>query len=202
MKTGGPLGGEVASLASSGAYLFAGIPGGGVYRSSDNGASWSEASVGLTNLNVHTLAASGTTLFAGTLTTMIDPSDNDTYRSTDNGASWMKLNTSFTLLSLAVKGTDLFAGTAGQGIYRSTDNGASWVQINTGLLKDNRIYAPAIAVIGTDIIAEVFFNGIVSGFYGDRLYRSTDNGNSFLRSNRQVCSRACSHRHRYLCRNQ
>ena len=56
----------VLTLAVSGTSLFAGTSGGGVFRSTDNGASWTAASTGLTSTTVRALAVSGTSLFAGT----------------------------------------------------------------------------------------------------------------------------------------
>lgn len=70
----------------------------------------------------------GTNLFAGTNGSLY-PQYNGVYLSTDNGSSWTAVNSGLTntsILSLAVMGTNLFAGTAGSGVYRSTNNGASW----------------------------------------------------------------------------
>ena len=57
----------VSALAiSSGTNVFAGTNGGGVFFSNNNGANWSAANTGLTNLSVLSFAVSGTTVFAGT----------------------------------------------------------------------------------------------------------------------------------------
>ena len=68
-QTNGPFGGIVLSLAiNSGGDLFAGADSyGGVYRSSDNGANWSQINTGLTYPYILSLAInSGGDLFAGT----------------------------------------------------------------------------------------------------------------------------------------
>jgi len=46
--------------------LFAATYGGGVFCSTDNGASWVALAGGLTSYEVHSLAVDGTSLFAGT----------------------------------------------------------------------------------------------------------------------------------------
>ena len=55
----------VYALPVSRTDLFAGT-GGGVFRSTDNGAGWGAASSGLTNTIVYALAVLGTNIFAGT----------------------------------------------------------------------------------------------------------------------------------------
>jgi hypothetical protein len=56
----------VSALAVSGTNLFAGLQGGGVYLSTNNGTSWTAVNDGLNNLFVNALLASGTNLIAGT----------------------------------------------------------------------------------------------------------------------------------------
>ena len=65
IQTNGPEGGGVGCFAVSDTNLFAGT-GGGVYRSTNNGTSWTPVNTGLWNLSVYALAVSGTKLFAGT----------------------------------------------------------------------------------------------------------------------------------------
>jgi len=56
----------VFALAFAGSNLFAGTGEAGVFRSTNNGTSWTTAIPGLTNTNVNALAASGINLLAGT----------------------------------------------------------------------------------------------------------------------------------------
>ena len=77
VQTSGPGGGSVNALIAKGTILFAGTAAGDVYRSTDNGASWTAVNTGLTNLSVHALGVSGTSLFAGT-------GGGGAFRSTDN----------------------------------------------------------------------------------------------------------------------
>lgn len=65
IKIKGPRG-DIRCFAVSGTNLFAGASKGGVFRSSNNGKSWTAASTGLPSTNVFALEVSGTNLFAGT----------------------------------------------------------------------------------------------------------------------------------------
>ena len=65
VQTNGPYGAEIRCLAVSGTNLFAGTNGEGVFRSTDNGNSWTVS--GLTNRSVYALAVLDNNLFAGTL---------------------------------------------------------------------------------------------------------------------------------------
>ena len=81
VQTSGPGGGTVYCFTVSGTNIFAGTDGGGVYRSTNNGSSWTSINYGLTNLTVFALASSGTNIFAGTLY-------GGVFCSTNNGANW------------------------------------------------------------------------------------------------------------------
>jgi len=105
----------ITSFAVIGSNTFVGLYTLGVYRSTDNGISWSVTKNGLTNLGVTTLAASGTRLFAGT--------DGGVYVSTDNGSNWASIGLTEPtggVDALAITGAYLFAGTGGVngGVWR------------------------------------------------------------------------------------
>ena len=161
IQTSGPPGGWVRSFAVSGANLFAGITNGGVFLSTNNGTSWTAASAGLPSTStVDALTASGTYLFAGT---------NGIFLSTDNGTSWTAANTGFTgasVATLAVSGTNLFAGANGGGVFLSTNNGANWTAKNVGL---TNTIVNAFCVSSTNLFA-----GTAGG-----VFLSTDDGTSW-----------------------
>ncbi|MBK7032468.1 MAG: hypothetical protein IPH49_04205 [Ignavibacteria bacterium] len=97
--------------------------------------------------DIRCMAVSDTNLFAGTY------GSAGVFLSTNNGASWTAVNTGLTnniVLSLAVSGSNLFAGTDGGGVFRSTNNGTSWTPVNTGLTKT---IVRSLAVSGTDLFA-------------------------------------------------
>jgi hypothetical protein len=107
-----PYGKEIQCLASSGTYLFAGTQA-GVFRSSDNGTSWTKAVAGLNDTNVNALAFSGSNIFAGTT--------GGVFLSTNSGTSWAAVDSGLTnsyVTALAVSGSNIFAGTYGSGVWR------------------------------------------------------------------------------------
>ena len=60
--------------------------------------------------------------------------------------------------SITVSGTNLFAGTSGDGVYLSTNSGTSWTQVNNGLLNNSVVYA--LAVSGTNLFAGTAYSGV------------------------------------------
>jgi hypothetical protein len=109
--------------------LYAGTDGGGVFKTTDGGASWN---AGLTNRMVLALALdpqTPTTLYAGTY--------GGVFKTTDGGASWSAAGLANRIvLALALDPqtpTTLYAGTDGGGVFKTTDGGASWSAMNGGL---------------------------------------------------------------------
>jgi len=91
-----PTSGPVKCLAiNSSGHIFAGTAGGinalrvlgdGVFRSTDNGDSWTQVNTGLTNESVGCLAINSSGhIFAGTY-------GGGIFRSTDNGGTWTAVN--------------------------------------------------------------------------------------------------------------
>lgn len=107
--------------------VYAGLDGGGVYKSTDGGVSWNAARSGIEGLNVYALAMdplSGSAVYAGT--------NNGLYRTFDGGASWHPANPGNAdfILALAASGSNIYAATAG-GVFRSGDGGASWSSVTS-----------------------------------------------------------------------
>ncbi len=156
---------SVNSIAISGSTIFVGTSG-GVYRSTDNGTTWNPAYAGLPDSAAGKIVVTGSYLFANTA--------NGVFRSSNNGISWTAVNAglipnSMGATTLAVCGTDLFAGTMNAGIFRSTDNGESWTQANAGLTGTPES-ASCFAVAGANLFAGTFTGGV---------YRSTNNGETW-----------------------
>lgn len=109
--------------------VFAGTMGAGVFKSTDNGASWTNSNIGISD-SIYSLLANGNALVAGTF-------GNGIYLSNNQGSIW---NQEFSqsnptiVRTLAATSTTVFAGisqlitpTASfNGLYRSTNNGQSW----------------------------------------------------------------------------
>jgi hypothetical protein len=93
--------------------------------------------------------------------------------STNNGQTWAQtsLGNYITVLSLAVNGSNVFAGTYyyGNGVYLSTNNGQNWVQTSL-----NNQYVPSLAASGTNVFAGTSGNGI---------YLSLNNGLTWVQKN-------------------
>jgi hypothetical protein len=170
VKTSFPQSGWVNSFAVSGNNLFAGASGagnlggpGGLYRSTDNGSSWSM----LSSFDVFALAVSGTNLFVGT--------NSGVSLSANNGESWLQVSLGLTnpyVRSFAVSDTNLFAGSLG-GVFLSTNNGSSWMAVNNGLPDT---FISALAVSGSNVFAGTKMpdcNGV---------FLSTNSGTSWIAS--------------------
>jgi hypothetical protein len=168
----------VMDLAVNGATIFATAGNGGdrLYRSTNNGVSWTVA--GNNNLPKNSglacLTVIDNTLFATPIyfnNTLQKQMYYGVVLSTNNGESWIRSNNDLTDIcvnSLAGHGDTLFAGTQENGIFRSTNKGLSWDEINPQL---NAIYALAISkgiIIANDI--------------GHGIYVSENNGESWKES--------------------
>jgi len=87
---------------------------GPVFRTTDDGTSWTEVSSGMSHPYVRCLATAGPALFAGT-------SMGYVYVTTDNGSHWSDVSTGLSSVqtsTLAATGTHLYAGSFSQGIWR------------------------------------------------------------------------------------
>ena len=126
------------AINSSG-HIFAGTYfGGGVFRSTDNGDSWTPVNNGLECGNIWSLAINSTRM---TFLPELQDAETGVYRSTDNGDSWTLANTGLTSTDIAGLGVNhnghIFAATRsimgeGGGMFRSTDDGDSWTEQNNG----------------------------------------------------------------------
>jgi hypothetical protein len=187
VKTDGPYGGgHIRALAASGPNLIAGTLG-GVFRSPNNGISWTAVDSGLTNTDA--FAVSGSNLFAGTR-------GSGVFLSTDNGTDWTAVNSGLTnsdVRALVVSpasggtgpmgasGTNLFAGTNGGGVFLSTNGGTDWTAVNTGLT-DTVIQALVVSPAsgGTGPMGASGTNLFAGTSKG--VFLSTDNGTSWTYS--------------------
>jgi hypothetical protein len=119
----------VSSLAASGSNIFACTGEHVVYHSSNNGTTWAAVNSGLPFFDYWRLAASGNNIFAGGI--------YGVYRSTNNGATWTAVNSglpeSTWVMSFAVSGNNIFAGTNSAGVFLSTNSGTSWAGFYDGL---------------------------------------------------------------------
>jgi hypothetical protein len=77
VQLNGPEGGDIYTFYDGGTYLLAGGVG-GVFRSTDNGISWSKSNDGMfLDLTVYSLTKQGQYIFAGTMFYGVYRSDDD-----------------------------------------------------------------------------------------------------------------------------
>lgn len=170
---------QYQSLANIGAILFAGGVAlrneseGGVYRSTNNGQSWTLIRPGTPSGYVWALATSGTTLYAGTL-------DKGVFRSTDNAQTWLPINNglpSQTQISALAANRDTLVAATTDGIFLSINQGQNWTEINNSLTLR---YAASLLANDT---------AIFTGTQGGGVFKLSNNVQSWAESDVGLASR-------------
>jgi photosystem II stability/assembly factor-like uncharacterized protein len=165
----------VAVNPSRSEVLFAGSPY-GVFRSLDNGVTWTGHSAGMSDARVFALAVtprSPDTVYAGGFGGRV-------FRSTDGGTTWTETRVGadvYRITALAVdagessvpsldnRPTAVYAGTSGGGVFRSDDGGNTWSSLPG--LPDPTVYAVAL----DPRVPTTMYVGTPTG-----VYRSLDRG--------------------------
>ncbi|HLX13501.1 MAG TPA: hypothetical protein VKS81_11870, partial [Bacteroidota bacterium] len=149
----------------AGAVILVGTGGNGVYRSSDNGATWNQTGTNTSAVDIFT-RTNGSNLFVHSQET-----GSYYFRSTDNGGSWTTIGQGLSEFGssafVGISNGTLFAATEG-GILRSTDNGDTWVFPPNAAFPYNWVFT----------IVEVSPTLILAGT-GNGIYKTTDNGDSW-----------------------
>ncbi|NOT60690.1 MAG: cadherin-like domain-containing protein, partial [Acidobacteria bacterium] len=152
----------VTALAYGNNVLIAGWPNAGLFRSTDNGTTFTTVATTIGLTDTRALLANGATMFCGTA--------NGIFRSTDSGANWARVYTaSGPVISLSLIGTTIYAGVGAQTagtLFRSTDNGANWASANLAQA------VTSVVQTGSTLLASVIPNNNVP----IGIYRSTDSG--------------------------
>lgn len=187
----------------------------GMYRSSDNGNSWSEV-YQMRSIPIYSMAANESESYALVQITGDQPG---LFRSIDKGESWKQIEyPPYMFTSLAMVGSTVFASTKFLGVWKSSDSGVTWNQISEGV--GERV--GSIKACGTSVFAFVdntvyrlVYNGSVwkevnkglpnsevrtvsAGKYAiyavcpdstnldNKVYKSTDNGDNWTKLSVQV----------------
>ena len=133
----------------------------GIYRSIDNGDTWTSTSY-KTGTFSSFCSASNNVVYAGGAAGI--------FKSTDNGSNWSKLinglpNQGAVLVQkIAITPNGKLIAASSSGIFTSADNGANWTTVMTG----HRVSDILITKTGTIIVG------------GTGIYISKDGGNSFV----------------------
>jgi photosystem II stability/assembly factor-like uncharacterized protein len=185
----------LATRASSGnkTILYAGMEYGGIWRSDDEGDSWTwvypGGVMGENSLSIIALGAGGGTIVAGARQQGSVNGANGVYRSVDDGQTWIRDNAGFTTDAdyniwnfASIRSgstTNLYTATDG-GVFSSTSGGTGWTRISNGLpvntAVNSTIMNSIVAIPGDKdgqkitLIAAALYQGA---------YRSTDNGMSW-----------------------
>lgn len=159
------------AINSSG-HIYGGTARTGVFRSTDNGNSWTN--IGLQNTFVEALAINaGGNIFAGT--------SAGVFRSTNSDDNWSKVLNDNDIWALTINSSGhIFAGSIrANTVFRSLNNGDTWVSVNNGLSIDYFGAKLSVAVGELAInTSEHVFAGTLG--YGG-VFRSTNNGESWIR---------------------
>lgn len=123
---------------------------GGVYYSSDDGATWINRLPAAQDAPFVSIFANRGVVYAGTYLHL--------FRSEDTGASWSISDSGLNQAaeSFAACGSVLIAGGYTMGTYRSTDNGLSWREGNEGLSTQ---YIVALGAEGNMVLANAEYAG-------------------------------------------
>jgi hypothetical protein len=141
-STVGPAGASIYVSIVSGATVYAGCGGGGVYKSTNNGTTWSTVGPFLSH-DVRALATDGTYLYAGIGDGGSSPYDG-AYRIRLSGGSWESFGLSETVWSLTISGGNLYAGTNSAGVQVTSLGSVGWTSSGSGLPSGERVYCLAL----------------------------------------------------------
>lgn len=159
-QTNGPVGGDIRALAVTPAgHLLAGTLNNRVFRSTDNGGTWTRLGSSPSGVRAFAIHPSGSFFAAA----------SNVYRSDDNGDTWTKGDQSPGARCLAVNQEGhIFAGNFGR-VFRSTDQGVTWTSSRNGLPQET-ILALAVSAAGH----------ILAGTLSQGVFRSTVRGDPLL----------------------
>jgi photosystem II stability/assembly factor-like uncharacterized protein len=117
--------GRVISIDVVNGKIYVGVEN-GLYCSSDQGVNWEKADATLPTNPVNTIISVGEEIYIGFEATGV-------YYSPDNGNTWTELYEGKTVLTLATRENQVYAGTSLKGIFSYSKTNKKWQDINTGL---------------------------------------------------------------------
>jgi hypothetical protein len=157
-------------LGASQTHLFA-KAGAILYRSADNGDTWSAATTPVPGNPTESGLLVGGRYFAG-----LNASADCIYYTTDNGDTWNTVANAppmTVVRGFLANSTHVFAYTSTGGVYRSPLPGDAWTTVNTGLSSTNVI---GMVQRGTDLYANTIGAGIFISSNGGSSWSASNNG--------------------------
>ncbi len=158
------------SIIDTYGYLYTGIWGSGVYKSTDKGKTWSVQNSGLSNLYITGIEE------ARNGNIVVSTMGGGVFISDDRAKTWEESNTGLNhkKIKTIIKHSNnwLLAGTYGGGVYISKNDGTTWQQSINGLYYQ-------------DINALTYTNNgyIIAGTQGGGIYASRDTGRTWIIQN-------------------
>ena len=148
---------RIAFHPSDANIIYAGMPAGGLWRTTNGGTSWTALTDYIPSLGISGIAVSHSN--ANTIYVLSGDGDSDitggfvndfgyiresagVFKSTDNGETWQQTGTlsnnsyvGYELVMDPNNANTLFAATS-DGLYKTTNGGTSWTQVRTGRIYD------------------------------------------------------------------
>jgi photosystem II stability/assembly factor-like uncharacterized protein len=180
----GPPGGSINALAADSgdpSTVYAATDGGGVFKSTDRGSTWTAMNQGLGDLSVRSLAVDPvdpSILYAGTRS-------GGVFKSTNAGATWTSASAGLpgsgsypTVSTLAIDASapnTVYAGLSYPGsIYESSDGAASWQPARNGLGASLNVAAIAIDPLSPATLYAATSDGLWKSSDGAGLWSQLD----------------------------
>jgi photosystem II stability/assembly factor-like uncharacterized protein len=171
---------HVAIDPSNSSTVFVGTnSAGGVFKSANDGTTWTAVNTGLTAVQVSDIVFAPqqpATVYAATTSDAV-------FKSVDAGATWFEANLGFSTvitLSLAIDPHDssvIYAGTgnrgSGEGIFKSTSGGATWTRSGFGVVS-------AVQSLAVDPVNQ---NLVYAGTSAAGVFRSADGAATWTQIN-------------------
>jgi photosystem II stability/assembly factor-like uncharacterized protein len=135
VKTNGPEGISISALFRDGNDLYCGTEAQGVFKSTNNGLTWSNS--GLPDKWIDCFLKDNSNLYAGCF-------GEGVFKSTNGGQTWTTASNGISteaVYCLLKTPAYIFAGTVGNGLFKSNNGGASWTDANGGALGSSFIHS-------------------------------------------------------------
>lgn len=179
----------IASSALPAPTIYAGTEGDGVFRSTNDGITWSPFSTGLAGaaLAIRAIHPSGSDVLVGTTIGLFRSSGGGAFQPVAQGAGPGKLNQAVqAILSSSVPG-QLLVGTVSNGVWRSSDGGATWQPpaVGNGMPADATVWS---------LDAYAWLPNVVIAATSQGIYQSADFGASWLSTSDGIAPSAITFR--------